>query len=404
MRCSKNETRFSDGYCYLRYVVWLSAELWEGDELQCRLNNELLAAIEALGRWPNAKTLFIYLRRRYPNTPLVELPMVDEVTCYYSHVPTVGIMMPFWALLAYYSARDDLTVGGDKVGKATPNSGAAIKALSAMGIDVHRMVLNATPSVRSDAMETVLHSAAVDLLSRSINANSGGRELKIQANLTSAEQAGLITGFSNFRLVFQGGRAHTHAYAYASRASEEETMLADLNYVNDTACSDAFDAKIVDIGGNWLRAFKRGRLHIHSCSPIIDQHDAQRATDRLVSINSMNRLTTTQQFLVRNNLSVDASSMSCKLFCLNKGQECRLRAPAAIFSHSVYDMTNKEIADCMDAHESMVGIATMMFDPDIVYAPRVGSTGTIPLLNAQWKIELRKSRRVVRFNFVGDNG
>lgn len=63
------------------------------------------------------------------------------------------------------------------------------------------------------------------------------------------------------------------------------------------------------------------------------------------------------------------------------GSECTATAPTCMFIHSAYDMSNLEIADTLDAHASVMGYSTMLFDPAINYAVNVGSTGVLQAMN-----------------------
>ena len=52
---------------------------------------------------------------------------------------------------------------------------------------------------------------------------------------------------------------------------------------------------------------------------------------------------------------------------MRTGQNCHRTAGALIFNHSVYDMSNTDITDCMDAHKSFIAYGAVMFSSEILF-------------------------------------
>lgn len=118
---------------------------------------------------------------------------------------------------------------------------------------------------------------------RNVTAQNKKPKTVMDMKLTEEQKQMLMTSFSSHRLDFTGSTSHVHPFAAATRICEMEAILTMVKYDNIHPPVD-YDAKVIDVGGNWATHFKRSRLFVHSVSPCISAYNSKRMTERLTEL------------------------------------------------------------------------------------------------------------------------
>ncbi|UHK03236.1 MAG: polyprotein [Hangzhou merodon fulcratus virga-like virus 1] len=385
----RNNTMSNLGYCYTTII----RNLCSGRE------EEVARAMLRLGPYPRFACLLVYCLEEYPNAHSVPMPCVEIVTYGLLHVPSVSdTLTTLRELIVDYKNFYTYYVGAEEhrnvnLCKVFPD------------IDLEDSIKKLTGYTSN--LEAVNHIANQVLLSKYseiLSRNEKEAKIIIPFHLTKEDEKNLIQSFKHLNIIIEPKETTQHAYAAASRICENEDLLRSAKYYDDGKISPHFDVQVVDVGGNWLSHLNRGRRSIHSCSPILDANDDRRASYRLSIMSRKAVLTTKQkQILSKASGSIDYRKLSNPLFCLNKGEDCKVKAPVCIFLHSIYDMTNVQIADCMDAHHSSMAYGTFIFTPEIVIDFRCNDYGDIPVLKCRWKKFVENGVNKIRFAFSDDS-
>lgn len=148
-------------------------------------------------------------------------------------------------------------------------------------------------------------------------------------------------------------------------------------------------------------------MWVHSTSPCIiswSSYDSKRYTERLPELQTRVKVTETQRRVCQRYVDeLDLVDREAPLFCMKYGQDCRKTAPTCIFVHSAYDMTNADIANCLEAHNAMTGLATMVFDPCMLEVKESDHDAVISQLNVSWAVKKKFLwKKVIKFTFEGD--
>nr|QGA87337.1 hypothetical protein [Hammarskog virga-like virus] len=382
------------GLCYKGLVADICNQLGCNEEEVLREQSNV---VTALNRYPTVRRMLSYLVWRYPEARFKVVHSMEHVGGYLLHYPGRR-QMRFYEFFIYYWTFQGYSVGGDNVIQVDPH-----KILSSFGVDASELAQRAIRSAVPVEVVTDLVSASIASEVRKMTeVHRNDKKIRIPFRPTTDLRRILESSYEHYSLEYSGGTCQ-HSYAAASRVIEIEEMLNKLKYSNNVPPRSGWDAHIVDVGGNWMTHFMRGRRYIHCDSPILGANDARRASDRKVRLRTTQRFTSTQveiaEQMVKKAEPLDRTS---PVFCLKKGAQCKVKAPACMFVHSTYDMTAIEIADTMDNHQSSVAYGTFIFVPEILLNVDVGAEGYVPVYDAKWQIMVMGKRKVIRFSFVND--
>jgi hypothetical protein len=168
-----------------------------------------------------------------------------------------------------------------------------------------------TESTKSDTSNKlpVKHSAI---------AKTAVEQFPIKEFLTQNQQEYLISKFPYINFKFEQKLAHSHPISAIERRVVEDLVIKNLKP----------NIKIIDIGGNPVRHYGRGRKNIHSCCPILDEADEVRS---------------------EHNASMPAAS-----YCDHTVQDCTCFSPDEVDIYlsvqSIYYISPEDIVDLV--HES----------------------------------------------------
>lgn len=304
---------------------------------------------------------------------------------------------------------DTDVIGGDSSffsSRSTSRSNATAAAnpdaiLSFLGMDncevrdkiVRNLVSDPRSAIR-DQIDSEMASKITERLSknRSVRVN-------VSAVLSPAEESLLCANFPELDIHFTRKEVASHAYSWASRTCETEICLQAVGYDSRRVLPDGFLSQIVDVGGNWLTHIFRGRSSIHSCCPTLSHYDDLRESKRLsiangVTFRSGNDVNTTEW---NSNLRLFKERKTrFRIRCNRPFQECRLRARAAIFVHSIYDISLEEIANTFLKRGISVGAGSFVFSPQILFEDE----GIIPGIEMHYSINRKTD--VITFSFRND--
>nr|QHA33758.1 polyprotein [Atrato Virga-like virus 6] len=384
------------GYCYLGLVEDLGMQLgWTRESIDAAR----VHMTAQLGSYPAVPVMIDYLTKYFSFARTLRVYHCDHRTGFILHYPSAHMgTMGLADFITYYAMFKDFAIGADR---ATYVDGT--KVMSELGINTGDLVKKALNHVvPGDAIVDLATSAVVSQIDKAMDTHKNDRIVKIPFMPSLEIRHILETSYDHFTLKFEGGTTQ-HAYAAASREIEIEYLLDKVRYRNDNPPGEGWDAHFIDVGGNWITHFDKGRKYVHSCTPLLGANDAKRSSDRRHRLQSREVVTKTQ-LQILNNFNNNFSVHCNPLFCLRKGQDCDIKARFCLFIHSIYDMSNRDIANIMDAHGSLMGYGTFIFSPEILIRLDVGSKGHIPVYNVNWEIEVSSNKKKqIRFSFQNDS-
>lgn len=209
-----------------------------------------------------------------------------------------------------------------------------------------------------------------------------------------AARAMLSGAYPDYEITHRGGNTVPHEIRNAARVLEMDIMLRNIRYTKFVG--DNFGAvNIVDYGGNFMNHLGAGRFDIHSCCPILDHRDGLRFSDRLGKFFMMDNINNRQMEFLRW-CAKDKENMRT-LYCNEKAQDCKVKAPIMIACHSTYDSTLNDIAEAMEAHESDCLFGVVLFNYRM-FMEKKGSTEHLT-----WDTEVVRGRRKIVIGFAGDH-
>lgn len=382
---------YEDGSCYMRLF----------DVLQVRLPLHLRWEIggamhHVLGEYPEVTAVVAVLDGLFGADCDVAVPLpVFQGECLHVPPPNLALMIPYtyvrdWMLIEHR----DHCIGGDS--NLRMDNVNSAQFLGSLGVDVSALLVNAVrvSAGEDPAVRNAIGSLVVKELADRLRHTSGGLPFTCDSHLTVEEKDQLVRFYPEFDIKFRKGKGYEgHPMARTMRLLSMERMLQLIGYRNDIAPGDGYDHQVIDIGGDYMQHLRRGRRHIHSCAPVLTAQDDKRHNDRLARIKFMSNITPTQRDVLATAVETSENE-SCSLFCLTMGQECKRRAPALIFNHSVYDMSNQDVADCMDAHNAIIAYGAVMFSPMILYRTK----GELKDVSCHF----RKEGKQIKFKFAFD--
>lgn len=114
-----------------------------------------------------------------------------------------------------------------------------------------------------------------------------------------------------------------------------------------------YDNLITDVGGNFSTNILQGKVHVHSCSPILDYADSNRHCKRKVIVDriqmSKDATTPEQGAMLRDYNKVSSKKdLETKTLCFGRFQDCTITTtPWAICLQANYDIKLTQLAEGM---------------------------------------------------------
>lgn len=247
-------------------------------------------------------------------------------------------------------------------------------------------------------------------------------ELVINPVLDEEEKIKLRNAYPELSLKFKNKVYEEHAFSHVSRICERRIMLNRLNVVGNvdkvSLKNSGYDSELVDVGGRVTQnAFDL--LHCtHVENPILSSRDNSRVlSDRASLLNRYNQIINGRPHpMVRFSLPIvenylndftkyadvvsdDASMLSSlenQHWCFKKSELCNHRAEKLMFLHSMYDISNQNVANIFQAKNAKFGYGTMLYDFNI-FTDAV--SGVIKDQKCKWT----KHDDKITFYFEGDH-
>ncbi|UHM27606.1 MAG: RNA-dependent RNA polymerase [Fushun naranga aenescens virga-like virus 1] len=383
-----------DGYCYLEWFHQSGIPEWKTRRYRRRL-----------GSYPLLQDVFSILIREVPN---LKIPIsIYRPTRSYGvvHVyPDEQIKKPFCDVL--HASRHFMKMRF-LIGTTGQMTNLLSRKLLAMGginqEDVIKQILQKKlENPNSDESNNVIRALS-DIVYEQINKPK--TVVYIRVALSALQQSRLSELYPEFNLDFSKANSYrAHSMAAAMRQCNVELMLIRCGYSNKEKVPPGFDAWVKDVGGNLRMTTARSWYSVHCCIPVLDVRDNARRSAELMDVRSA---------ATKNpELAKVLSDSSDKLFCRSIAQQCGIRAPFMIMNDSQYDMTNKDVADAMDAAGAELAYSTILFEPEILMAEfesgemqDVGMIWKKKYCNSMTKDAVREGDRYVsaiRFYFRSD--
>nr|QHA33734.1 polyprotein [Atrato Virga-like virus 1] len=293
----------------------------------------------------------------------------------------------FILIAAFTSAR----IGADPVAARADNVETLTQLCKMAGVCVEDVAAEAARKQLDKCMhmpESFLNDAIRPLMP------SDKKRFIIPYVMDTTQVAALQLAFPELNVCVNGKVSHSHPYAAAATLASEELILRKLNYDESAAVEAGYTAAIVDVGANYPRHAKNGRLSIHCCVPIIDVRDSARETTRIEVLRQLTRRSklsaaTANAYLTR--------ARPTRVRCFSRAQNCDVRAPAMMFVHSQYDVPMTDLQDMFDAHQPRVAISVLNFIPAIFYE----TAGKCDVLGVEFRRDVDNDR--VSFDFMNDS-
>jgi len=200
--------------------------------------------------------------------------------------------------------------------------------------------------------DTVLKCQVNEVLSRNnLRTASNIRRIKINNVLDADLQQSICSVYPEFEFDFVQNRSTPHAYSRVCRMVDHHLFES---FYHKPGKLVNYHHEAIDVGGNYMYHIKQ-QDGVHSCVPTyLDIRDGQRKTNRSYELH---------RYAAKTN---QHSSVFNRYFCDNKAQHCAKTAPVLLFHHSIYDISNANIADIFQIKNALVGYATIIFTPDIL--------------------------------------
>lgn len=373
------------GYCYL---IWFA-------DIGCTIR-ELNMVADKLGSCPMVDTVLRLLNHIVGSCRKIRIPSFSGNTLLHLDSKNDKMMELYMVKSMYRDCR--YHIGGDN---SIP--------LNIMPLMVKKAGLEYENEVRKivtkdfmnpdSVLSLAMRESVINDAKKMMDPENKADSMTIAYKLTANEEAALIEIFPELNLNFSHKIFHTHAYAAASRQIEEQINIMSLGINTRTApIPDGYDCLVKDSGGDPFKLIIRTRKNFHSCSPILSAYDQQREANRINSIMTFTNPNNKQKKILEayNN---DRKNGTCIFSCDKVSEQCSVKAPFMIFTHSTYDRTTTDIANAMTAANAKVATGSFIFDPMIL----VEREGIIEPLKAHFKIVVENDEKHIIMGFKGDS-
>nr|APG77691.1 hypothetical protein [Muthill virus] len=211
------------------------------------------------------------------------------------------------------------------------------------------------------------------------------RSVTIHTHLKPNQQALLTEAYPGLALTFTQRTRHSHSFANASRTCEFYNLLYErIHYDpivdNKLLTDNHWDVFVKDVGGDPSNILSHSIASYHSCSPVIstNAYDSSRYTNRLVSTLFRRTKLVEERNEILTNLTTGVTNSKT---CRRLAQDCNVRSPFLMFLHSIYDMTQVDIANAFDSANAIIGFASFIYTDEIMVQP----FGELSELGVWWR-------------------
>nr|UTQ79680.1 replicase protein [Aphis glycines nege-like virus 1 iso AG1] len=222
------------------------------------------------------------------------------------------------------------------------------------------------------------------------------RVINIMQKLSSSQQARLQDSFSMFTLDFRKAvDSGPHAFSRAHRECERNFCLNELGFSGTSLPVNGYDVCLKDIGGNPLTYLGKEFSNVHTCFPLFDVADACRHNYFGKKLRSMplSGMSEKKKKIFRSYVEGDSRSI-----CYKPSQYCDIKSMYVMFLHSIYNITNQDLAAIMYKSGALYGYGCFIFDPIIL----VTNQGQLEHLECNYLKFFRGTRMFIRFWFEND--
>lgn len=221
------------------------------------------------------------------------------------------------------------------------------------------------------------------------------RTIIIRDNLTSAQQAKLQDSFSMFNLQFKISETGAHAFSRAHRTCEINYMYREMGFTPSTIAINGYDVALKDVGGNPLVHLNQGHVNVHTCFPVMDIADDNRH-------NTYGRKLRQFDYNKRSKIVRDCYKMHIdghpRVICGKPAQYCECKSMYVVFVHSIYNISNDDLAMIMARSNALYGMGCFIFDPIIL----ITNKGTLNTIQCNYLKFKRRNVQYIRFWFEND--
>lgn len=344
-----------DGYCYLEWFDQLKIQEWKIRSYRKRL-----------GAFPLLQDVFSILIRETPSlmTPISIL----RPTSHYGLVHVYAnerVRRPFCDVV--HASRSFMKMrfligSSGQVMNGQMTSLLSRKLLALGGINqedaIKQILTKKLENPNSDESNNVVRVLS-DIVAEQISRPK--TSIYVRTSLSAVQQSRLSEMYPEFNLDFSKANSfRAHAMAAAMRQCNIELMMSRCAYCNKEKVPPGYDAWVKDVGGNLRMTTARSWYTVHCCIPVLDARDNARRSAEMLDVN---------RAAARNpELAEVLKNKSDKLYCRSTAQQCNIKAPVIVMNDSQYDMTNKDVADAMDASGAEIAYSTVLFEPEILMA------------------------------------
>nr|QVG74709.1 RNA-dependent RNA polymerase [ssRNA positive-strand virus sp.] len=235
-------------------------------------------------------------------------------------------------------------------------------------------------------------NGTIEEMREELNAASKLREVFVYQKLSKDDQDKLRKSFCVFNLNFtRATDCSGHPFWRAHRFLSEQKLLLSAGITKFSKPTKGFDAIYKDVGGNPCTHLSRKEFYVHTCAPLLSNND-----DKRISVYKEKLRRLSKKFL--NPAAELHLNSDRRVICHNKSQNCHIKAEVLIFLHSVYDMSNSDIANAMSSANALSGFGCFHFSPIVMYQ----DSGHIS--NGMWFSKYMSNGRLrIRFFYENDN-
>nr|UTQ79675.1 replicase protein [Aphis glycines nege-like virus 1 iso 1] len=223
------------------------------------------------------------------------------------------------------------------------------------------------------------------------------RVINIMQKLSSSQQARLQDSFSMFTLDFRKAvDSGPHAFSRAHRECERNFCLNELGFSGTSLPVNGYDVCLKDIGGNPLTYLGKEFSNVHTCFPLFDVADACRHNyfgKKLRSMPISGMSEKKKKKIYKSYVEGDSRSI-----CYKPSQFCGVKSMYVMFLHSIYNITNQDLAAIMYKSGALYGYGCFIFDPIIL----VTNQGQLEYLECNYLKFYRGRNLFIRFWFEND--
>nr|UTQ79653.1 replicase protein [Aphis glycines nege-like virus 1] len=221
------------------------------------------------------------------------------------------------------------------------------------------------------------------------------RVINIMQKLSSSQQARLQDSFSMFTLDFRKAiDSGPHAFSRAHRECERNFCLNELGFSGTSLPVNGYDVCLKDIGGNPLTYLGKEFTNVHTCFPLFDV--------RCLSSQLFWKETAFYAIIWYERKKKKKFLILCwgdsRSICYKPSQFCGVKSMYVMFLHSVYNITNQDLAAIMYKSGALYGYGCFIFDPIIL----VTNQGQLEHLECNYLKFYRGRNLFIRFWFEND--